>query len=81
MVGVARLIQNGGHMRLLVGADLSEQDVEAIAQGHDLKERLTQRMLERFPDPQDALLNERLQALAWMVADGTLTIKVGLTAR
>ena len=76
--GVARLIQNGGHMRLLVGADLSEQDVDAIAQGHDLKERLTQRMLERFPDPQVALLNERLQALAWMVADGTLTIKVVL---
>ncbi len=76
--GVARLIQNGGHMRLLVGADLSEQDVEAIQQGYDLKTRITERLLERFPDPQDALLNERLQALAWMVAEGTLEIKVVL---
>lgn len=76
--GVARLIQNGGHMRLLVGADLSEQDVEAIQQGHDLKQRITLRMLERFPDPQDALMKERLEVLAWMVAEGTLEIKVVL---
>lgn len=76
--GVARLIQNGGHMRLLVGADLNEQDVEAIQQGHDLKERVTQRMLERFPDPQDALMKERLAVLAWMIAEGMLEIKVAL---
>ncbi len=76
--GVARLIQNGGRMRLLVGADLSEQDVEAIRQGHDLQDRLTQRLLERFPDPQDALLAERLSVLAWMVAEGSLQIKVVL---
>jgi ERCC4-related helicase len=76
--GVARLIQNGGHMRLLVGADLNEDDVEAIAQGHDLKERLTQHMLERFPDPKDALMKERLAVLAWMIAEGTLEIKVTL---
>ncbi len=76
--GVARLIQNGGHMRLLVGADLSEQDVEAIQHGHDLKERISQRLLERFHDPQDALLRERLAILAWMVAEGTLEIKVVL---
>jgi len=76
--GVARLIQNGGHMRLLVGADLSEQDVEAIQHGHSLKERLSQRLLERFHDPQDALLRERLAVLAWMVAEGTLEIKVVL---
>lgn len=76
--GVARLIQNGGRMRLLVGADLNEQDVEAIQHGHDLKERIAQRMLERFPDPQDALMKERLEVLAWMIAEGTLEIKVVL---
>lgn len=76
--GVARLIQNGGRMRLLVGADLNEQDVEAIRQGHDLKGLLSERMLAHFPDPQDALLRQRLEALAWMVAEGTLEIRVVL---
>ena len=76
--GVARLIQNGGRMRLLVGASLDEGDVEAIRKGHDLQERVTTRLLERFPDPQDALLRERLEVLAWMVAEGTLEIRVVL---
>jgi len=76
--GVARLIQNGGRMRLLVGAALDEGDVEAIRRGHDLQERITTRMLERFPDPQDALLRQRLEVLAWMVAEGTLEIRVVL---
>ncbi|MCX7708155.1 MAG: DNA repair protein, partial [Anaerolineae bacterium] len=39
--GVARLIQNGGRMRLLVGAALDEGDIEAIRKGHDLRERIT----------------------------------------
>jgi superfamily II DNA or RNA helicase len=74
--GVARLIQNGGHMRLLVGASLDEGDVEAIRKGHDLQERVTTRLLERFPDPTDALLRQRLEVLAWMVAEGALEIRV-----
>ncbi len=76
--GVARLIQNGGRMRLLVGAALEEGDVEAIRKGHDLQERVTARLLERFPDPQDALLRQRLEVMAWMVAKGTLEIRVVL---
>ncbi len=76
--GVARLIQNGGRMRLLVGAALDEKDVEAVQAGYDLKARVTERLLERFPDPQDALLQQRLQVLAWMVAEDTLEIKVVL---
>ena len=76
--GIARLIQNDGRMRLLVGAELAEQDVEAIKKGYDLRETLEQGMLGRFPDPTDGQLKSRLEALAWMVANGTLEIKVVL---
>lgn len=76
--GVARLIQNGGRMRLLVGASLDEDDVASIQKGYDLQTRLTERLLEHFPDPQDALQRRRLEVLAWMVAEGTLEIKVVL---
>jgi len=76
--GVAQLIRNGGRMRLLVGASLDEGDVDAIRKGHDLQKRVTTRLLERFPDPQDALLRERLEVMAWMVAEGTLEIRVVL---
>ena len=42
------------------------------------KTRLTERLLDHFHDPQDALLRQRLEVLAWMVAEGTLEIKVVL---
>jgi SNF2 family DNA or RNA helicase len=76
--GVARLIQNDGRMRLLVGAQLDADDVDAISKGYDLRERVTERLLLHFADPQDALLRRRLEVLAWMVAEGTLEIKVVL---
>jgi superfamily II DNA or RNA helicase len=78
--GVARLIQNGGRMRLLVGADLSAEDVAAIVAGHDLAERVAALYLARLADPEDALLRRRLEALAWMIAAGTLEIRVVLPA-
>jgi hypothetical protein len=76
--GIVRLIQNDGYMRLLVGAELSEQDVEAIKQGYDVRQSLSKSMLGRFPDPGDGPLKQRLAALAWMVANGSLDIKVVL---
>ncbi|MFC1976108.1 helicase-related protein [Chloroflexota bacterium] len=76
--GVARLIQNGGQMRLLVGAQLSRKDVEAIEAGYDLKQTVEGRLIEVFHDPADALMQQRLKVLAWMIADGTLEIKVVL---
>ncbi|MBX6770934.1 MAG: DEAD/DEAH box helicase family protein [Chloroflexi bacterium] len=76
--GVARLIQNGGRMRLLVGAALSPEDVAAIVAGHDLAERIASLYLVQLPDPADLLLRQRLEALAWMIAAGTLEIRVVL---
>ncbi len=76
--GVARLIQNGGHMRLLVGAQLSEQDVQALHGGEDLDAVVGRRMAADLTDLADAITKERLAALAWMVREGTLDLKVVL---
>jgi superfamily II DNA or RNA helicase len=76
--GVARLIENEGTMRLLVGAQLEEADVEAIRRGHDLRESLAGKLLNKLADPEDELMRRRLEALAWMVATKTLEIRVVL---
>jgi hypothetical protein len=76
--GVVRLIQNDGYMRLLVGAELSEAEAKAIAKGYDAREALAPGMLRSLEELHNALQNERLKALAWMVADETLDIKVVL---
>ncbi|MBI3990242.1 MAG: DEAD/DEAH box helicase family protein [candidate division NC10 bacterium] len=76
--GIVRLIQNGGRMRLLCGAQLSREDVEAIRRGEELGKRVGERMVGCLVDPQDQSLRARLEALAWMVAHGTLEIRVVL---
>ncbi len=79
--GVAHLIARGGQMRLLVGAQLLPEDVEAIRRGHDLREVVADRLTSALPDPErlaDDLMRDRLAALAWMVATGALEIRVVL---
>jgi superfamily II DNA or RNA helicase len=79
--GIAHLIANGGQMRLLVGAQLSPQDVDAIREGHDLRDVLVAHFESALPSPEaltDQLMHDRLAALAWMVATGTLTLRVVL---
>jgi superfamily II DNA or RNA helicase len=77
--GVTKLILNGGKMRLLCGADLSEHDVAAINEGHaTLAEQVEKRLLIRFVLPESDYLENRLKALAWLVGTGQLEIKVVL---
>lgn len=76
--GIARLIQNGGRMRLLVGAQLEPEDVTAIVAGQDLAAVVRARLLAGLTSPADELMRDRLAALAWMVAEGTLEIRVVL---
>lgn len=76
--GVAGLIANGGTMRLLVGAQLSREDVEAIARGASMEQMVAEQFTFVLDQPTDELLRHRLEILAWMVAQGTLQIKVVL---
>ena len=78
--GVAHLIRNKGRMRLLVGAKLSEQDVKAIEKGHDLAGRVSQSMLAGIADLEKFIQN-KIQALTWMIAEKALEIKVVLPSR
>jgi superfamily II DNA or RNA helicase len=76
--GLARLIANRGTMRLLVGAQLSKPDVEAIRRGAAIEEVARERLVALLQEPEDELARRRLEALAWMVATGALQIKVVL---
>ena len=80
--GVAHLIAHGGTMRLLVGAQLSPEDAEAIRRGEEERERVLGAALARLlPDPEllaDRIARARLEALAWLVAEGRLQIRVVL---
>jgi DNA phosphorothioation system restriction enzyme len=79
--GLAHLIKSGGRIQLVVSPQLSADDVEAIQQGYKSREEVLEEAARRaLTDPETELSRNRLSALAWMIATGTLDIKIALRA-
>lgn len=77
--GTAHFLANGGRMRLIVGAQLIQKDVEAVMNGTPLNEVVAARLLAD-PDLEGKRIIDRdhLSVLAWMVATDRLEIRVGV---
>lgn len=77
--GVASLASRGGKMQLVVSPYLEPDDVEALQAAHENPVQALQRVAARsLADIEDALIKERLNALAWLAAAGLLEIKLAL---
>lgn len=77
--GLAAFVRSGEKMRLVVGAILREEDVEAINQGHrTAREVLEANLGPALADLEDALETRRLEVLAWLVSAGKLDIRVAI---
>ena len=77
--GLAQLIRAGGKVQLVVSPQLSEDDVEAIRQGYKTRDEVLEDAAQRaLIDPEGELTRNRLSALAWLIANGTLDIKIAL---
>ena len=70
--------EHGGRMRIIAGAELTEQDIEAIDQGETLDQVVATRLLEDPSRAEDIVTQQRLRLLAWMVREGFLEIKIGV---
>jgi superfamily II DNA or RNA helicase len=77
-VGISRFIAGGGTMRMIVGAELDPQDVRAIIEGDELESVVARRLAEEPLEAADTIAEHRLAALAWLVREGRLEIKVGV---
>lgn len=81
--GVAGLIENGGKMRLILGAhDVPKELWDAYQMGlrsaRDVVEDVAKRIAEGLDKIEDVLVQKRLEALAWMFNKGILEVKVAL---
>ena len=76
--GVEGLVRNGGHMRLVVGCTLGEDEVRAIEEGLSLREAIERRVTAMPLDPEHPDEGDALELLAWMVAQGHLDVKVAV---
>jgi len=74
--GFSAFTAAGGKMRLIVGADLDEDDVNAILQGdmQRMSERLNSELEYRKTWPEEVARGVEL--LSWMVAEGYLEVRV-----
>jgi len=85
-VGLAGLIKNNGRMRLIVGLhDISPDLIEAYRlsreRAKEILEEFGKRMSQELENLADEISRRRIEALAWMLANGTLEIKVALPKR
>lgn len=78
--GISGLIKNGGTMKLVVGAKLRKQDIEAVEKGLKNKEQVISEMMIQDLDSIEAeFVKDHVRALAWMVATNRLEIKVAVS--
>lgn len=78
MRGLEGFIINSGHMRLLVGCTLNEEEVEAIEKGESLRDTVEAQLLKMPLVPPDEAAAEALELLSWMIAKGFLEVKVAV---
>lgn len=75
--GISSLVKNGGKIQLIVSPKLSEDDIDAIEKGFEMRYEIIEKCLERsFEPPRNVYEEKRLNLLANLIANGQLDIKV-----
>lgn len=81
---ISTFVRHNGRMRLVLGAFADAEDIEAVSKGLEvrgLSERLGQEFLSEVDRADDALFRNRFDALAWLVSQGRLDVKIALRPR
>jgi hypothetical protein len=76
--GLSRFLANAGHMRLIVGADLADDDIAALEAGETLDDVLARRLLTEPLEAPDLVAEHRFKTLGWLMREGRLQIRVGV---
>jgi len=79
--GLARFVNGGGTIRMIVGVQLSQADCEAMLGAPELATELDAVLTQRLSTAsllQDDMARKRLQIIAWLVRQGRLEIRVGV---
>lgn len=79
--GISGLIENEGHIQLIVSPILNKEDIEAIEQGYSSREIVEKSLLREMKDPQDTNDKERLAWISYLISISRLDIKVAFTKK
>ncbi len=72
------MLANGGTMRLIAGAEMSDDDVRAIEEGEPLEDVLVRALLQDPLEASNIIDEHRLETLAWLIKENLLEIKIGV---
>ena len=77
--GIKNFILNNGKMKIICGAQLSENDVKSIISAEKTPEEvLTKNFLEDIDSLETNIKNNYIDVLSWMIANDLLDIKVAI---
>ncbi len=78
--GILGLVKNGGTIQLVASPYLSDEDIEAIKKGYELREKIIENaLLRELHSVNTDIEQDRLNLLASLIADGVLDVKIALT--
>ncbi len=77
--GIQNFILHGGEMELIVGARLSKADTDAINEGMTQPNKvIAEKFIDDLDNIEEGLIKDHVRALAWLVAQKKLSIKVAI---
>lgn len=77
--GVASMVDRKGKMRLVASPYLEEGDVEALSRASERPEEILKIIvLRNLREIEDALIRDRINALAWLIANDSLEVRLAL---
>ena len=78
--GIINLVLNGGRIKLITSPILSKEDYEALMKGTQATQdkKLYELILYSIKDLKESLEEDTLSAIAWMIADGIMEIKLAV---
>ena len=80
--GITKLINNKGKIQLIVSPNLSEEDIDAINKGYEVREDVIERaLLQYITEPHNYFEEERLNLLATLIAEEKLDIKIAFSLK
>ncbi len=76
--GLGAMLHNQGRMRLIMGCQFSPEDLQAIRQGYELREALTQSLDTNLVPPTHFAQLKHFEILAWLIQNHTLDIRIAI---
>jgi hypothetical protein len=75
--GVSRFVAGGGQMRLLVGAELTKDDAEALEGKAAIPDGLAERLASELV-PENEIAQQRLAVLSWLAREERLVVRIAI---